>query len=93
MPCVGCVEWLIEIIVCSGGVNLEDLRCAMGVQRHRGPDDQGIAVFRYDGTCREAANIDKLYGESNFDGLFGFNRLSIKDLSIEGHQPMLSMQG
>ncbi|MCR2046577.1 asparagine synthase (glutamine-hydrolyzing) [Acetatifactor muris] len=62
----------------------------MEVQRHRGPDDQGIVAFRYDGTVKEAETADKLYGEGNFDGGFGFNRLSIKDLSIEGHQPMLS---
>ena len=61
----------------------------MDVQRHRGPDDQGVAAFRYDGTVREATIADQLYGD-NFDGLFGFNRLSIKDLSVEGHQPMLS---
>lgn len=62
----------------------------MDVQRHRGPDDQGTVAFRFDGTVREADTADKLYNEENYDGLFGFNRLSIKDLSIEGHQPMLS---
>lgn len=73
-----------------GGGILTELKAAMDVQRHRGPDDQGIVAFRFDGTIREAETADKLYCDNNYDGLFGFNRLSIKDLSIEGHQPMLS---
>lgn len=74
----------------GGGKSLEDLKRAMDVQRHRGPDDQGIAAFRYDGTVKETSSAERLYGEGSFDGAFGFNRLSIKDLTIEGHQPMLS---
>lgn len=73
-----------------GGDTLRELKAAMDVQSHRGPDDQGTVAFRFDGIVREADTVDKLYNEENYDGLFGFNRLSIKDLSIEGHQPMLS---
>ena len=48
----------------------------MDVQRHRGPDDQGVAAFRYDGTVREATIADQLYGD-NFDGLFEIGRAHV----------------
>ena len=43
------------------------------VQRHRGPDDSGIEKFEL---------------ENQYNGYLGFNRLSILDLSMNGHQPM-----
>lgn len=33
---------------------LRELKDAMDVQRHCGPDDQGAVAFRFDGTVREA---------------------------------------
>ena len=64
------------------------------VQKHRGPDDSGIRLFSLD-SCdsaemgfEEPAAVDGL-----FEGVLGFNRLSILDLSANGHQPMLSPDG
>jgi asparagine synthase (glutamine-hydrolysing) len=51
-------------------VKQESIRKMMQIQKHRGPDDEGI--FIEDGV-----------------GL-GFVRLSILDLSLAGHQPMIS---
>lgn len=66
------------------------LHRAMAAQKHRGPDDDGVCGFRLDGAYTvETDNALHLLPQ-RFDGLFGFNRLSIKDLSIHGHQPMLS---
>jgi asparagine synthase (glutamine-hydrolysing) len=46
-------------------------------QRHRGPDDQAFADFSVAGG----------------KGAFGFNRLSIRDLSPKGRQPMTTTDG
>lgn len=48
------------------------------IQKHRGPDDNG--KFRI--------NL-----ADDFSGYFGFDRLSIRDLSHAGHQPMVSVDG
>jgi asparagine synthase (glutamine-hydrolysing) len=64
------------------------------VQKHRGPDDSGIRVFSL-----KSGNSDELmFGEPQsitgvFEGVLGFNRLSILDLSANGHQPMASQDG
>jgi asparagine synthase (glutamine-hydrolysing) len=61
------------------------------VQKHRGPDDSGIRAFSLrsgqsaESGIRKAEEVDK-----QFEGMLGFNRLSILDLSSNGHQPMLS---
>lgn len=63
----------------------------LSVQKHRGPDDSGIHAFNLSNASslelptREPVNIN-----GNFNALIGFNRLSILDLSLKGHQPMLS---
>ena len=60
-------------------------------QKHRGPDDSGIRFFSLlspssaEASCKEPENV-----EGNFEGVLGFNRLSILDLSGNGHQPMVS---
>lgn len=48
-------------------------------QRHRGPDDEGIACF---------SSKDK-----SLQGCFGNTRLAIIDLSAAGHQPMQDPEG
>lgn len=61
------------------------------IQKHRGPDDSGIRAFSLNG--QKSMEIDihtPVQIEEDFDGLLGFNRLSILDLSKNGHQPMLS---
>lgn len=64
------------------------------IQQHRGPDDSGIKAFNLKSGLSininpsEPTNI-----ESGFNGVLGFNRLSILDLSANGHQPMISPNG
>lgn len=61
------------------------------VQKHRGPDDSGIRLFSLangeskEVSCHYPENVD-----GSFEGVLGFNRLSILDLSRNGHQPMIS---
>jgi asparagine synthase (glutamine-hydrolysing) len=61
------------------------------IQKHRGPDDSGIVMFNLGaGDFQEISVEEPRSVESKFDGVIGFNRLSILDLSINGHQPMAS---
>ena len=61
------------------------------LQKHRGPDDSGIMGINTRENFFQELNADK---EENFsiepDLIFGFNRLSILDLSPNGHQPMVN---
>ena len=73
---------------------MHDLHTAMNVQRHRGPDDQGVCCFCFeDAKSHSVANAFDLNPERSMDGIIGFNRLSIKDLSMAGHQPMRALGG
>ena len=71
-----------------------EVRNMLNVQQHRGPDDSGICFFnlaekrKQDVTHKHHVNVDQ-----PFDGVLGFNRLSIVDLSHHGHQPMTSADG
>lgn len=56
-------------------------------QRHRGPDDQGFACFNLEDE-RLYENLEKS-ALGNIHGIIGFNRLSIQDISMQGHQPMV----
>lgn len=59
----------------------------MSAQKHRGPDDKGAVAFSfYEQECWEPIKDDT---GKVFDGVLGFNRLSILDLSAAGHQPMI----
>lgn len=61
------------------------------VQKHRGPDDSGIRLFSLvSGDSSEATPLAPEHVHRNFEGVLGFNRLSILDLSQNGHQPMAS---
>lgn len=59
-------------------------------QRHRGPDDEGAVSFEM-----ESCAIREVWpGETvRCKGLLGFERLSIQDLSHNGHQPMQNVDG
>jgi asparagine synthase (glutamine-hydrolysing) len=60
-------------------------------QKHRGPDDSGIRVFNLrSGMSKELKVEESCAIEGSFEGVIGFNRLSILDLSSNGHQPMVS---
>jgi asparagine synthase (glutamine-hydrolysing) len=61
------------------------------VQKHRGPDDSGIRVFSLRSGLSQDLNFEEPYPiKGTFEGVLGFNRLSILDLSSNGHQPMTS---
>jgi asparagine synthase (glutamine-hydrolysing) len=61
------------------------------IQRHRGPDDSGIRAFSLrSGISQECTTDEPCTLKETFDGVLGFNRLSILDLSSNGHQPMVS---
>jgi len=63
-------------------------------QKHRGPDDSGIRAFSLkSSTSFELPIVEPVAIEENFEGIIGFNRLSILDLSQNGHQPMCSSDG
>jgi asparagine synthase (glutamine-hydrolysing) len=63
----------------------------LSVQKHRGPDDSGIRAFNLrSGTTLELPVKEPCVVNNSFDGVIGFNRLSILDLSSNGHQPMVS---
>ncbi len=70
-------------------VDTRVIREMMLLQQHRGPDDNGFAAIR-----RELDRVVPLPMERDgivdADIIIGFNRLSILDLSKNGHQPMLS---
>lgn len=64
------------------------------IQKHRGPDDSGIRVFSLRTGLSQECDVTKPDGvNGNFEGVLGFNRLSILDLSLNGHQPMVSPDG
>ncbi len=61
------------------------------LQKHRGPDDSGILAINISSGSIEALAPEKtLPFTINPHLVFGFNRLSILDLSPNGHQPMVS---
>lgn len=66
----------------------------LAIQQHRGPDDSGIVGIN---TLAKKAFVGDVQNDKDFDEpcdlIFGFNRLSILDLSPMGHQPMESPDG
>jgi len=70
------------------------MRAMLQLQQHRGPDDTGIvAVNTRERQLWEAASGHPSDFSRAANMVLGFNRLSILDLSINGHQPMLAADG
>ena len=63
------------------------------VQRHRGPDDQGLGLFSLAGGSFHEVGEGRSRPDGLFEGALGFNRLKILDLSEHGHQPMANADG
>ncbi|MFM2042064.1 MAG: hypothetical protein RLY86_640 [Pseudomonadota bacterium] len=68
------------------------------LQAHRGPDDSGLYLFSLAG--RRGVDLGRAIAPGplpmpteRFEGGFAFNRLSIRDLSQAGHQPMVDADG
>ena len=71
-----------------------EIRDMLEVQRHRGPDDSGIVFFNLHTKTKKEVDHKKVINlAGNFEGVLGFNRLSILDLSYHGHQPMMNTEG
>ena len=71
--------------------NTSVIREMLTVQKHRGPDDSGIRAFSLQQqSSKEFGHTMSQNIEEHFEGILGFNRLSILDLSNNGHQPMCS---
>lgn len=71
--------------------NNSDILKMLKIQKHRGPDDSGIRMFSLtSGESMEVPCNESFIVEGSFEGVLGFNRLSILDLSQNGHQPMVS---
>jgi len=61
---------------------------AADIQRHRGPDDQGFLLASRKDRLALQFGAESVPSSSEYDVGLGFNRLSIIDLSMAGHQPM-----
>ncbi len=70
--------------------DLNTINSMVAIQNHRGPDDSGKCIF--DGN-RIIPVGDRTNVNQGYIGTFGFNRLSILDLSEAGHQPMIDDEG
>ena len=84
----------------TGYINLENqplnsrvLKQMIDIQAHRGPDDQGMVGFSFFEDLKIDIIDDETSEFSHLHAGIGFNRLSILDLSKNGHQPMISNCG
>lgn len=73
--------------------NIHEFQAMLDLQYHRGPDDIGVAAFRFSENSFWCAKHCAELNSTQFDGIIGHNRLSILDLSDRGHQPMISPDG
>ncbi|MHB1657606.1 MAG: asparagine synthase (glutamine-hydrolyzing) [Burkholderiales bacterium] len=81
-------------------INTKDVQLGLNKLHHRGPDDEGY-LFSYsnnhilakgEDTIKEFSNLPHLNQLilNNCDFVFGHRRLSIIDISCNGHQPFVS---
>lgn len=63
------------------------------IQQHRGPDSQGFVGFSLFNKSLPNSLSSQDDVKNCFHGGIGFNRLSVIDLSSNGHQPMISNCG
>lgn len=71
--------------------NSETIVKMVSSQHHRGPDDTGIVAYSIeDKKYTELPNDTPTHLKNSCNGFLGFNRLSIRDLSLNGHQPMIA---
>ena len=84
----------------TGFINLNDqkfngkvLESMTDIQSHRGPDDRGLVGFSLFKDKKVKVIEDENIISENLNAGIGFNRLSILDLSKNGHQPMISSCG
>jgi len=77
----------------KSGVPLEILKNMHRNGKHRGPDDEGIALFSPDGCAIESRGIKIDKNIKNLKLGLSHHRLSILDLSERGHQPMFDASG
>ncbi|SMO41595.1 asparagine synthase (glutamine-hydrolyzing) [Fodinibius sediminis] len=63
------------------------------LQKHRGPDDSAVLSIDTDKGLGEVVARREYQARNAGDLFFGFNRLSILDLSSNGRQPMVSDDG
>lgn len=67
------------------------IREMLKLQHHRGPDDSGITLINtLLGDFEHLPILENVQSRVEANLVFGFNRLSILDLSANGHQPMES---
>jgi asparagine synthase (glutamine-hydrolysing) len=70
------------------------IRQMIKLQNHRGPDDSGIVGIEFASQIIEPIqHTEEASFQNPVDLIFGFNRLSILDLSPNGHQPMVNPAG
>ena len=69
-------------------ISMKEILKMNELQKHRGPDDRGVVVIDTS-LCKGYApdNREEVVGKS----IVAFNRLSIQDLSLNGHQPMMNV--
>jgi asparagine synthase (glutamine-hydrolysing) len=84
-------------VISDAKINNILLRKVSDVMKHRGPDDEGFLLFNKNNRSFKIARGDDTIPEidaihidacDNYNSVFLHRRLSIIDLSINGHQPM-----
>ena len=86
-----------------GGIDLDVLSRANGLQRHRGPDDSGYLLWRHpdrlvlcgDADTAPSLGLSRIEARKHEPFALGlaFRRLAIQDLSPRSHQPMGTPDG